>query len=139
MCPTKPTSSLMVSCGSVLCFMACCHHVMLLVCRMHFLTLFKRCSLTFPESSCQVLETLKSASSRPVFNPTCFCASLNLGVCANVFCLSGLVSFLNIRNQHVTFLCCAVLSGGICAPRADTRRLDLWALLSGRSPNLTAE
>lgn len=63
-------------CGSILCFMARCHCVTLLTCQMRFLTLFKRCSLTFPVSFCQVPETLKSASTRRVFNPACLCASL---------------------------------------------------------------
>lgn len=63
-------------CGSILCFLACCHCVMLLMCQMHFLALLRRCSLTFAVSFCQVPGTLYSASGRLVFHPTCLRASL---------------------------------------------------------------
>lgn len=63
-------------CGSILCSMACCHCVMLLKCQMHFLALFRRCSLTFGVSFCQVPGTLHSASGPLLFHPACPCASL---------------------------------------------------------------
>lgn len=63
-------------CGSILCSMAHCHCAMLLMCQMHFLVLFGRCSLTFAVSFCQVPGMLYSSPGQLLFHPACLSASL---------------------------------------------------------------
>lgn len=63
-------------CSSTLCSMAPCHCVTPLMCQMHFLTLFRRCSLTFAVSFRQASGTLRSTSGRLLFHPACLRASL---------------------------------------------------------------
>lgn len=115
-------------CGSTLCSMARHHYIMLLMCQMHFLVLFRRCSLTFAVSFCRVPGTLHSPPGRLLFHPACLRASLRTWG-SEQMCFPCLDSLVFWTSGISTWLSCP---GGFLLHE---QRLDPWAFLWGGLPD----
>lgn len=99
-------------CDSVLCSVAL---YVPLMCQMHFLVLFRGCSLTFAVSFCQVPGTLCSAPGCLLFHPACLHESLPTWG-SEQMCFPCLDSLVFWTSEISTWPSCL---GGISTPRAE--------------------